>query len=215
MTAVAAILIGAGLVVVPNYARDTMDHNESAAIATLKSISSAQAQMQASGILDRDHDGCGEYGFFAELAGSARLRGGGIMKPPVLGEDFAVVRGSHVVRNGYVFQMFLPDRERRGVAEDANGGDAANDNGVDPDAGERLWCCYAWPVARGWTGNSVFFIDGRGNVLATRSEDVAYEGENGAVPFDAAFAAGEPARMDAKPAENSRGRDGNLWVIRC
>jgi hypothetical protein len=43
--------------------------NEMAAIASLKNISSAQAQCQASGVIDSNNNGQGEYGFFAELAG--------------------------------------------------------------------------------------------------------------------------------------------------
>lgn len=212
--AVAVALGGVGFVAVPNYMRIELNANESRAIATLKNLSSAQAQLQASGELDVDHNGCGEYGFFAELAAAVPLRGGAdVLGLPLLGPAFAQVRNSCIVRNGYVFQIFLPDRQCRGVAADAAGGDPRNDNGVEPAQAERLWCCYAWPLARGWTGNRVFFLDAGGNVLATDAKVVPYEGEGSTVPFDAAFAAGEPARMDAKITVNARGRDGNLWWL--
>ncbi|MEO0762096.1 MAG: hypothetical protein AAFZ09_09840, partial [Pseudomonadota bacterium] len=65
-----------------------------AAISTLRSISSAQAQLQSSGAIDTDLDGGGEYGYFAELAGTVVLResdgAGGVqlsadtLQPPML-----------------------------------------------------------------------------------------------------------------------------------
>lgn len=48
--------------------------NERAAIADLRSIASAQAQLASSGAIDTDDDGVGEYGYFGELAGTAPLR---------------------------------------------------------------------------------------------------------------------------------------------
>lgn len=103
--------------------------NEAAAIATLKNISSAQAQLQASGIIDANRNSEGEYGFFAELSGAAPLRkdsAGGVtdrvISPPVLSNAFAAVEASRVVRSGYAFQMFLPDVSGAGTTEAATGG---------------------------------------------------------------------------------------------
>ena len=48
--------------------------NERAAIAALRSIASAQAQLASSGAIDTDDDGVGEYGYLGELAGTAFLR---------------------------------------------------------------------------------------------------------------------------------------------
>ena len=78
-----------------------MNANESAAIATLKNISSAQAQCQASGVIDANGNGAGEYGFFAELAGSAPVRGSSQrISPPVLSSAFGKVADKIVEQSG-------------------------------------------------------------------------------------------------------------------
>lgn len=190
-----------------------LHQNESTAIATLKNICSAQAQMQASGAIDVDGNGAGEYGFFAELAGRVVLRGGDApMSPPVLSERFANVRSSQVVAAGYVFQMFLPDARGNGVAEDDTGGDPANDNGVDPARAEVTWCCYAWPVERGRTGNRVFFVNQGGDVLAARGFGNG-DGERAPCHWGAAFAAGPELHLGCKVAANTLGQDGNTWTV--
>jgi hypothetical protein len=70
--------------------------NESAAIATLKNISSAQAQIQASGVIDRNSNGAGEYGWFGEMAGVSdiQLPDGKIVhvSPPVISTAFGNVK---------------------------------------------------------------------------------------------------------------------------
>jgi hypothetical protein len=72
--------------------------NETAAIATLKNIASAQAQCQACAVIDGNNNGAGEYGFFGELSGAQLVRcdgKGGVgtkrMAPPVLSKAFAAV----------------------------------------------------------------------------------------------------------------------------
>ena len=71
-----AVTIGAILfsIVRPQASRARASSNEHAAIAALRSIASAQAQLVAIGAIDTDMDGAGEYGYLGELAGSAPLR---------------------------------------------------------------------------------------------------------------------------------------------
>ena len=62
------------------------------------------AQLQASGLLDRNDNGQGEYGFFAELAGGQPLRGTAKrLQPPVLSRAFATLVEGRVERSGYAY----------------------------------------------------------------------------------------------------------------
>ena len=66
---VVAIIAIIASIAIPNLLAARLNANESAAIATLKNISSGQAQCQASGAIDANGNGQGEYGFFGELSG--------------------------------------------------------------------------------------------------------------------------------------------------
>jgi hypothetical protein len=188
-----------------------LNANESAAIATLKNISSAQAQCQASGVIDANGNGAGEYGFFAELAGTTPVRGGTQhISPPVLSSAFGNVANSRVTRSGYAFQMFLPDAKAAGVVEAATGG--AGDVAVDPGQGEVLWCCYAWPTDCGKSGKRAFFVNQGGDVLACSNTSARYTGWDKAPAFTAAFQRGSRTMADPVAA-NTAGNDGETWLV--
>jgi hypothetical protein len=191
--------------------------NESAAIATLKNIRSAQSQCQASGVIDADGDGVGEFGFFGELSGKQPVRkdgAGGLgtktITPPVLSTAFGKVLGRRVERSGYVFQLFLPAADGSAVAEASNGG--ADGVAVDPQRAEQLWCAYAWPIDE-QTGRRCFFVNQNGDVLATDNETQGYVGRDKAPPPHAAFAQGSSGKLDAKLAANEVGGDGARWLV--
>src|SRR4029077_13333147 len=61
-------------IAIPKLLAARLSANEAAAISTLRSISSAQAQLQSSAAIDCDADGSGEYGYFAEMAGTKSMR---------------------------------------------------------------------------------------------------------------------------------------------
>lgn len=192
--------------------------NERAAIATLKNIGSAQAQCQACGVIDCNRNGRGEYGFFAELAGAVPVRSdgqGGVgtakIQPPVLSAAFRNVENGRVARSGYLFQIFLPDADRRAVAEAKAGG--AQGVAVDPAAAERFFCVYAWPLEAGASGRRAFFIDGHGDVLASPNATGRYSGHGGPPPPDAAFAIDGDGRLGSGNAANHEGRDGQVWKV--
>lgn len=208
------LLGAAGVVVVPNVLSASLNQNESAAIATLKNISSGQAQCQASGVIDTNNNGSGEYGFFGELSGSVTVRGSTArVSPPVLSTTFAEVVNSQIVRSGYVFQMYLPGKDRQGIAEDPAGGDVQNDNGVDASLAEVLWCCYAWPRDQGRSGKRSFFVNQSGDVLATNGAVAGYDGASLACPWEAAYKSCTSCTMDTGVAANTVGVDGNTWVV--
>ena len=216
---VVAIIAIIASIAIPNLLSARLNANESAAIATLKNISSGQSQCQASGVIDVNSNGQGEYGYFGELSGRTVIRGSTqSISPPVLSAAFGNVGStaatqSMVSRSGYVFQMWLPDVNGAGVAEQATGGDAANAGGVDPGQAEVLWCCYAWPSVRGNSGNRTFFINQSGDVLATNAANTQYSNAQTVRPvFNAAFAAGS-AFMSVPVAANTTAQDGNTWVV--
>lgn len=186
--------------------------NESAAIATLKNISSAQAQCQACAIIDANGNGSGEYGTFAELTGRDVVRGGKVaMNPPVLSTAFRKVEDGVVTRNGYCFRIFLPGQQGVPVAELAKGGpDAA---AIDAGQAETLWCVYAWPSEAGVSGQRAFFIDQNGDVLACPNAESRYSGAAKSPKADAARTAGSTGAMNATMAANAVGVDGHTWVV--
>ena len=177
---VVAIIAIIASIAIPKLMSARLSANEAAAISTLRSISSAQAQIQSSAAIATDADGGGEYGYFGELSGVDPMRvsaagapamgvaGTDELSPSVLASAFGNVNNGVVTRSGYAFQMFLPDATAGGVTpgipEDANGGATAGTL-PNPDNGEILWACYAWPVAASQSGNRAFFINQEGDLL--------------------------------------------------
>jgi prepilin-type N-terminal cleavage/methylation domain-containing protein len=218
---VVAIIAIIASIAIPNLLSARLNANESAAIATLKNISSAQAQAQASGSIDVNINGAGEYGFFAELAGAVGVRDATgnpsateRISPPVLSGAFGNVNGSRVVRSGgYIFQMYLPDAVAVAVPEAATGGVGA----VAPDAAqsEVLWCCYAWPSSRGNSGKRAFFVNQSGDVLATKNIAATqlYNGTANPPLPTAAFLNGTSAAMSTTVAANASGVDNGVWIV--
>jgi len=210
---VVAIIAIIASIAIPNLLSARLNANESAAIATLKNISSGQSQCQASGVIDANSNGQGEYGYFGELSGRVAIRGStATITPPVLSAAFGNIAASRVTRSGYVFQMFLPDPTAQGIAEDATGGYTGSS--VDAGQSEVLWCCYAWPAVAGNSGNRTFFINQSGDVLATNGASTQYSNATSTVPtFDDAYVATASASMGAAVAANTLARDGNTWVV--
>ena len=214
---VVAIIAIIASIAIPNLLSARLNANESAAIATLKNISSAQSQCQASGVIDVNGNGAGEYGFFGELSGRVAVRNSlQTITPPVLSTAFGNVLNSRVTRSGYVFQMYLPDATAQGIAEAVTdgGGDSANALGVDPGQAETLWCCYAWPQVFSNSGKRTFFVNQSGDVLATNAATNQYSESAGTRPlFSAAFLGTGTLFMSARVAANTLASDGDRWVV--
>jgi len=213
---VVAIIAIIASIAIPNLLSARLNANESAAIATLKNISSGQSQCQASGVIDTNTNGSGEYGFFGELSGRVAVRGGTQrISPPVLSTAFGNVNAqSNVSRSGYLFRMYLPNATAQGVTEDATtGGDPDNGQGVDPGQAETLWCCYAWPQVFGNSGKRTFFINQSGDVLATNCANATspYSGTTTVPAYTAAFISS--SSMSGAVAANTVSQDTNTWVV--
>ncbi|MFT7487273.1 MAG: prepilin-type N-terminal cleavage/methylation domain-containing protein [Candidatus Paceibacteria bacterium] len=218
---VVAIIAIIASIAIPKLLSARLAANESAAIATLRSISSAQAQVQSSAAVDTDSDGGGEYAYLAELAGTIAMRvddGTGaptlgavtdILAPAVLSSAFGQIDANGVVaRSGYSFSLFLPDPNSPavGVAEAVLGGGATG-----PDNCEILWCAYAWPTQFGQSGNRAFFINQEGDLLQTNNRTVLgqYDGTANRPAYDAAYVASD---MSSAIASGIAGQDGKTWV---
>ena len=213
---VVAIIAIIASIAIPNLLSARLNANESAAIATLKNISSAQSQCQASGVIDVNNNGAGEYGFFGELSGRVVVRAGTqAISPPVLSTAFGNINAqANVARSGYLFRMWLPNNIQAGIMETpTTGGDPANALGVDPGQAETLWCCYAWPQVYGNSGKRTFFINQSGDVLQTNSALVQYNGTLAVPAQNAAFLSTTSGYMRDQVAANSVGQDTNRWTV--
>ncbi len=193
---VVAIIAIIASIAIPKLMSARISANENAAIATLRSIASAQAQIQSACAIDTDADGGGEYAYFGELAGTAPLRvydpvtglptldaAGMTLDPPILPTAFGdtqLANGEAIVeRAGYLFKMYLPGpvvvQDIQGIPETgANGiGGATAGNFPDSDNCEILWGCYAWPVEAESTGNRCFFINQEGDLVQSLNNEGA------------------------------------------
>ena len=204
---VIAIIAIIAAIAIPNLLSARLNSNETAAIATLRNIISAEAQFQTTARADENNNGVGEYGTFGEMSGSIGVRGNAILNPPVLSTAFRTVNANgEVGRSGYLFAMWLPDVTGDGLAEAAGGG---ADPTVDPDLAETTWCCYGWPSNHGNSGNRTFFVNQGGDIVAT--EDPGYSGPGGGPDSNSAFAGGAGNTITGNVATGMTGRDGNFW----
>jgi prepilin-type N-terminal cleavage/methylation domain-containing protein len=208
---VVAIIAIIAAIAIPNLLSARLNANETAAIATLRNISSAQAQFQATAKADVDRDGTGEFGCFQELSGDWNVRDDaaiGKLNPPVLSGSFRTTRLATplVSRSGYYFIVLLPDANGLQVWPDINPG---NLHLIDADLAETTWCCYAWPVNYGQSGNRTFCVNQAGDIVFT--EDPAYTGDPGGWNAARAFLTTRANSVTGKLAVGTVAHDGNLW----
>lgn len=190
----------------PRLATARLDANQTAAIATLRNCCSAQAQFQQSGKADTDGDGTGEYAGFREMSGAGAGRMSAALVPPVLSGAFRALNGyGEVSRSGYLYRIYLPDSQGRGIGEPTEG--YTSRSGLDSDLAETTWCAYAWPVSAK-AGSKIFFMNQGGDVLVT--EDTRYIGPGNGPRPDAAFK--DAGVITGAVAIGIKGTDGNVWV---
>ena len=209
LTIVIAIIAIIAAIAIPNLLSARLSSNETAAIATLRNLVSAQSQFQTTARADVNNNGAGEFGTFAELSGALGVRGGAVLNPPVLSTAFRAVNGNgEIARTGYQYAMYLPDIAGAGVAEQAGGG---ADPTVDPDLAETTWCCYAWPTNSSTSGNRIFYVSHAGDL--TFANVPGYSGPGGGpAPGAALIAGGNVNSITGIAASGSTGRDGAFWL---
>lgn len=222
---VVAIIAIIASVAIPRLMAARLSANESAAIATLRSLTSAQAQVQSSAAIDTDGDGSGEYGYFAELSGTlpCRISAAGVpaagvpgtdeLNPAVLSAAFGTVVNSLVTRSGYNFQIWLPDDAGgapvAGAAEAGTGGAAAPFG--DPNNGEVMWCAYAWPITQNQTGNRCFFVNQEGDLMQYNNRGGTVYTAGTGPAFDACYSVAGDMSSPIGTATTTWA-DGNTWT---
>jgi len=230
---VVAIIAIIAAIAIPRLMSARLSANEAAAISTLRSITSGQAQLQSSAAIDTDADGAGEYGYFGELSGIDPLRvasgtppapaagtvGTDELVPSILSTAFGNVTasgfggGGAVQRQGYTFQMWLPAATAAGVVpgvpEAATGGAGAM---PDPNNGELLYCVYAWPADYNKTGNRAFFTNQEGDLLQCLNRSLTpYDGTIKMPNFGEAFVTATDMGS-ALRIGTAGGNDNTIWV---
>jgi len=205
---VIAIIAIIASIAIPNLLAARLNANETAAIATMRNLISAQAQFQATASADTNRNGIGEYGFIGEMSGALAVRGGSVLQPPTLSSAFRSVNPQgRVQRSGYFFILALPDAAGAPVPQNLAGS-------VNPELAETTWACYAWPASYSNSGNRTFFVNQNGNIITT--EDSAYTGgAGGSAPMIAAAAfeaGGATNSITGILATATTGRDGNFWI---
>lgn len=232
---VVSIIAILAAVAIPKLVSARLSANENAAIATLRSIASAQQQLQASAAIDTDADGGGEHGYFGELAGSNPIRSftGGApavglvqLDPTYLTTTFGDVIPDEaaqgiVERQGYYYKMWLPGNEAASPIAFRNEAGTGGNSAVLPGSSnaEIMWCCYAWPVHATKTGNRAFCTNQKGDVVSTQNRAqgalVVYEGvATATIPAaDAAFSvAGDMGSELAVTVSGLAAIDGRVWT---
>ncbi len=215
---VVAVIAVVMAISVPNFLAARVAANESAAVANLRTISSAQAQYQAAARADIDADGYGEYGTLAEMGGTRGVRtaadgtAGAPLLVSVLSQSFGLLNmNGEANRSGYLYRVFLPSQSGPATTEMTESGDFSA--AVDVDGSETTWCVYAWPQNIGNTGTRTFFVNQSAEVT---SADAGYTGTAAIEPLNSgsAFEVGNPAdSILGQVAIAATGVDGNRWVV--
>ena len=213
---VVAIIAIIAAIAIPNLLSARLNANETAAVSTLRNISSAQAQFQASAKADTDNDGAGEFGMFTELSGAVAVRtttlgantAGSQLSPPVLSGAFRTLNANaEVSRSGYLYKMMLPGVGGAAVGETATSPilTAAS----DPDLAETTWCAYAWPANYSTSGNRSFFVNQAGDITSTDYNGYSGTGDIGASEAHFAFVNGSGGVITGTVAIGVAGGDSN------
>jgi prepilin-type N-terminal cleavage/methylation domain-containing protein len=205
---VVAIIAIIAAIAIPNLMAARLAANESSAVATIRSVATAQAQFKKSAYADENNDGDGEYGCFGELSGSLLVRGTTRHATADLSSSMAQITvNGEVQRGGYFFRMYLPDSAGLGLKE-TNAGIAAGT--LDPYLSSLHWCCYAFPVNYEGSGRRTFFVNQHGEMLAT--DEATYTGPNCAALLpSAAFRTGAVDQVTGDIAIGTVGLDGHVW----
>ncbi len=222
---VVSIIAIIAAIALPKLMAARLSANETSAIATLRSLSTAQVQIMSQASIDSDGDGAGEEGYFAEMAGTAGMRtsvggvpalGAELLHPTVLSTAFGTVNAQGLVSHaGYFFQIWLPGSSvgglTAGISERPSIGGADPANLPDADESEMLWCAYAWPILTHETGNRAFFINEHGDMLQCDNRaPLPYSGTVKMPNFDEAFAiAGDMGSRTRLSIPG--GNDGTVW----
>jgi prepilin-type N-terminal cleavage/methylation domain-containing protein len=220
---VVVIIAIVAVIAIPQLLRSKISANEAAAIGTLTTLRTAQAQFRQALCVDQNANGEGEYGLLQELAGIIKCRGRTTSRSPgefISQELGGVDANGAATKSGYMFLVFLPTAT--GIAKsEGEIGSGAVAVAADGPYQEVRWCCYAWPASRTDTGNRAFVVTQAGTVYQSPNDGLkqAYSGTQRIPGADSAFvrAAGiQPAlnlggRLPRLGTEEV-GADRGMWV---
>jgi len=222
---VVAIIAIIAAIAIPQLLRSRISSNETAALGSLTTLRTVQAQFQQAMCVDQDGNGIGEYGLFQELSGAEIPRGG--INPRTPGEFISQELGAVDVNGiatkaGYNFLIFLPTDAGAAVSEGDLGVPLPNvEVAADAAHQEVRWCAYAWPVSRLETGNRAFCVNQTGTVYQSDNEEPGqlYSGTLTMPVVEAAFiaVAGNPPIVNLggrfpRLGAGEVGADGGTWV---
>jgi type IV pilus assembly protein PilA len=219
-------------IAVPNLLASKQNANETGAIATMRHIFTAQAQVAVTGKIDADRDGKGEHGTFLEMTGTVGVRRGlvpgvpatsdfsskgELFNPPVLSSVYARVDANgFATKAGYAYMIFLPDGSTpAGFVHETNvaglgAGLAGGSGAVGVDNAEVAWCAYGQPIHYAGSGTRRFFVNQRGDILQSPNDRTRRSGVNAPIQPDSAFLG---SAITSPIALGTTGRDGEEWRV--
>ena len=220
---VVAIIAIIAAIAIPQLLRSRISSNETAAIGTLTTLRTVQAQFQQALVVDQNGNGIGEYGLFQELSGQEVPRGATGARTPgeFISQELGAVSALGIsTKAGYNFLIYLPT-DGNGPAVSEGDIDLTTTVAADADEQEVRWCCYAWPVSRTETGNRTFCVNQTGTVYQTPNDadTQLYSGTTVIPAPEAAFiaVAGNPPIVNLggrfpRLGAGETGADGGNWV---
>ena len=206
---VVAIIAVLAAIAVPNLLSARLNANETATVATLRTITTAQSQFQRAGYADENNDGVGEYATFGELGAAVVVRGTTRYSSSILSGSLADVGATgEAGRSGYVYRMYLPQAGGVGLQELAGGG--ITPGVLDPVLASVSWCAYSYPENYGATGHRTFFVNQQCELTGTIDPRYHTKGCPD-VQAGAALRVGDILHITGSISVGTRGADGNLW----
>jgi hypothetical protein len=208
-------------VVIPGLSRARIASNETAAIGTLRSLSTAMAQAQSSGWRDADGNGTGEFVFLSELDLALEVPGPDASRdasrPSMIESLASSARAGLGIarRSGYCFLLYLPTAAGTAVEDDGATSSACV---ADALLREQRFAVYAWPERVGRTGNRAFVVTQQGEVFSAANQGKSpYEGSRHPPRPGAAFVIDAPAsgiadNLEGQLVTGPPASDGQQWL---
>jgi len=201
---VVAIIAIIAAIAIPSLIRSRIVANETACVASLRTIATQQGVFTAQAEVDQDMDGVGEYGFLCELCSEycTRKHSADRPDPPVppsptyISAKFSTQGSGVATTSGYIVRLYLPNTGVDSTGSGLNAHDEADGmyawaadayaEGFDPDASdqerlainqqERTFLVQAWPLELHGTGTRCFCVNEIGEPYASKMMNVTYTG---------------------------------------
>ncbi len=183
---VVAVIAVIAAVAVPRLLRSRISANETSAVASLKTIASAQQNFRSADTVDLDKNGSGEFGYLEELAGTKACRSdnAGTCDGPLCKDAPFIVKtlgstnaNGESAKAGYRFLIHLPT----GPA----GGHHLYPQPVNIALSADSFHAYAFPATAGRSGRRVFGLAAGTGIFQFGNAGGAYGGTGNGPDWDA------------------------------